>query len=268
VARRLAVTSVTLGCLATACSPELVVGKLTIEQKNEACIQQGEGGAPSFDEKTVEVPWSTGFESGFVDYYEAFGSCYEDGQASCETVTSPVFRGKKAAAFAITAAPPANPSQTRCYLEGKFPVDAVYGAWFFIPAAVEVGRYWNLMYFQGVVPPSAGPGLWDVSLRNTADGGLELFVQSHGLSFPPFDPPVSVPIGEWFRIEFRFKRAQDETGSVALYQDGVPIMEATGIVTDRFDFHQWYVGTWGETLVPAASTVYVDDVTIRAQVGQ
>ena len=78
---------------------------------------------------------------------------------------------------------------------------------------------------------------------------------------------ISVPIGEWFRVEFRLARASTETGTVALYQDGVPVVEATEIVTDRFAFHRWYVGNWAENLNPPDSTVYVDDVTIRAEVG-
>jgi hypothetical protein len=257
-----------IGCLANACSPELVVGKVTIEEKNEACLQQGEGGAPSFEEKVVELPWSTGFENGFSDYYDALGICYVNGRASCGTVTSPAFEGKNAAAFTVTASPP-GPSQTRCYLEGRFPVDAVYGAWFFIPALAEVGVWWNLMFFQGVVPPTQEPALWSVSLRNAPDGGLRLFLHAHApLTVPASNPSIPVPIGRWFRVEFRLARALDATGAIALYQDGVPIVEATGLVTDRFDFHHWYVGNWGDGLTPAESTVYVDDVTIRAEVGQ
>jgi len=48
-----------------------------------------------------------------------------------------------------------------------------------------------------------------------------------------------------------------------LYQDGVPIQEATGIVTDADDVHQWNVGNLATGLEPADSTIYVDDVTIR-----
>jgi hypothetical protein len=33
-------------------------------------------------------------------------------------------------------------------------------------------------------------------------------------------------------------------------------------VTDPTDWGQWYVGNWADSLVPPASTVYVDDVTI------
>jgi len=56
----------------------------------------------------------------------------------------------------------------------------------------------------------------------------------------------------------------DATGTVELRQDGVLIQRATGIVTDRFDYHQWYVGNLVAegTLDPPDSVLYVDDVTI------
>ena len=37
-----------------------------------------------------------------------------------------------------------------------------------------------------------------------------------------------------------------------------------GLVTDNTDFGQWYVGNFADALTPPGSTLYVDDVTIRA----
>jgi len=78
------------------------------------------------------------------------------------------------------------------------------------------------------------------------------------------DAPPLVPIGRWFHIEFRLRRASDATGLVALYQDGALLYEAGGIKTDETLYGQWYVGNWVDSLMPAPSTIYVDDVTIRA----
>jgi hypothetical protein len=44
----------------------------------------------------------------------------------------------------------------------------------------------------------------------------------------------------------------------------VLVQEATGIVTDAFDYHHWYVGNLASSLTPPDSTIYVDDVTIAA----
>jgi hypothetical protein len=153
--------------------------------------------------------------------------------------------------------------QTRCYLEGVLPRDAVYEAWFYIPEPAQIVGYWNLMFIQGLVGPD--PSLWDVSLANSDDGGLHLFVLDHraGMNLTP-DPVAPVPIGTWFHVGFRLLRATDATGAIALYQNDVPILEQTGIVTDAYDVHQWYVGNWADGLMPAESTVYVDDVSVSA----
>jgi hypothetical protein len=75
-------------------------------------------------------------------------------------------------------------------------------------------------------------------------------------------PPI--PIATWFRIELYVRRAADDTGELALYQDEELVFRATDIVTDTSTWGQWYVGNLANALMPAESTVYVDDVMIRA----
>jgi hypothetical protein len=84
------------------------------------------------------------------------------------------------------------------------------------------------------------------------------------LDLPWRRPAPAVPIGSWFHVEFRLLRARGMTGEYALYQDRTLLLEETGIVTDQYDVHQWYVGNWADALTPPESTVYVDDVTVRA----
>jgi hypothetical protein len=74
----------------------------------------------------------------------------------------------------------------------------------------------------------------------------------------------SVPIGKWFHIVFFWKRAKDTSGEVSLYQDGERVVDLTNLVTDDSDWDQWYVGNLATALQPPQSTVYVDDITIRA----
>lgn len=252
----------------SACSPELVVGEVEVEVEQPVeteCEPTEAGGAPNFDEKVVEVGWSTGFENGFKDYYDAFGKCYHIGDASCALADSPVHQGKYAGAFSIVTTTPAMSAHTRCFLQGAFPVDAVYGAWFYIPAFAEARANWNLMYIQGANVPIQEAGLWDVSLGNGDDGRLRLHIYGHDMPSAMLpEAPITVPMGRWFHVEFRWVRAKDGTGSVSLRQDGVLLQEMTDIVTDRFDFHEWYVGNLGEELVPAESTIYVDDVSVSA----
>jgi hypothetical protein len=119
------------------------------------------------------------------------------------------------------------------------------------------------MHFQGGAPGNLH-GLWDVSLQSAADGSLSVYLLDflNGSSGVPVAAPP-VPIGSWVHLEFRFRRAADATGEVALYQDGSLLIELTGLVTDDTDFGQWYVGNYADALAPPDSTLYVDDVTIK-----
>jgi hypothetical protein len=211
----------------------------------------------------VDAPWSTGFEAGFCDYERAGGFCYADLDATYEAVEMPVHVGQRAAAFSVTSDSSLDGGQTRCFLEGSLPRDATYGAWFYLPVSATNTGNWNLMHFQGGTPLGLH-GLWDVSLGSAEDGSLFLYALDflNGPMYRPTGGAPSVPIGEWFHVEFRLRRAADETGAIALHQDGELLVELSGIRTDDTEFGQWYVGNLADALVPADSTVYVDDVSI------
>jgi hypothetical protein len=174
-------------------------------------------------------------------------------------VDSPVRSGNSAAAFTIDTA---TGYQTRCLVQGELPEAAYYGAWYYLPALSTNYSVWNLLHFQGG-DPSAQHGLWDVSLRNGTDGNLEAYVYDflRGTNLFGADPPP-VPIGAWFHLEFYLRRAADDTGEIALYQDGELVVEATGLVTDDSNWGQWYVGNIANSLSPSQSTLYVDDITL------
>ncbi len=248
-----------------ACEPELVVGKQVVEEQQPSCsADMGEAGAPPLLEKVVEIPWSTGFEDDFCDYRRAGGQCFNDPGAMYAAVDDPVHRGSRSAAFTVSSDPAADAKQTRCFHEGRLPTEAWYGAWYYLPALATNTGNWNLFHFQGGAPLMLH-GLWDVSLANADDGSLHLYIFDFlgaGIRMP--DAPPEVPIGSWFHIEFRLRRAADATGEVELRQDGVPVMELTGVVTDDTDWGQWYVGNLADGLMPAESTIYVDDVSISA----
>ncbi|MBN2575634.1 MAG: heparin lyase I family protein, partial [Deltaproteobacteria bacterium] len=180
-----------------------------------------------------------------------------------QIVDTPAHSGRRAAAFTVTSDSSRNGYEARCVLQGALPPEASYGVWFYLSSLARNTDNWNLVHFQGGAP-NAWHNLWDVSLNNAADGSLYLrvFDALRGVYRVP-NPTVSVPVGEWFHVEFRFKRAKDATGGVALYQNGVLLLELTGVVTDDSDLAQWYVGNLAKGLIPTDSTLYVDDVTIR-----
>ncbi len=237
-----------------ACQPKLVVGAFS-------CTGGADAAVPA-QTAPVEAPWSTSFEAATCDYTLAAGFCYADAEAGFEAVTSPVHSGRYALAFHVGGSDGGDDQQARCVRQGVLPQAAYYGAWYFIPTlAINDGKVWNLFHFQGGDTTSQ-KGLWDVSLVNDdAQDDLEVVVYQFGGSTYRTQTPI--PIGQWFHLELYLARANDMTGEVALFQDGVQLIDQTNLSTDNGSaFEQWYVGNYSTGLIPADSTVFVDDVTI------
>ena len=217
----------------------------------------------------MPVPWSTSFEDGFCDYQSPDGPGFCYGDEPYLLVTEPHRPGGQyAAKFTVIGA---GQHQTRCVRQGELPQSAYYGAWYFIPEALQsVTSVWDLWHFTGGDPSASNlPGLWDVRLSNIGtSGGWELVV------FDPLAPGDNqvyqgpdhkpVPIGSWFHIELFLKRASDSTGEVRLYQDGALLFDQTNLKSDASKFSQWYVGNWAGGATPPDSSLYVDDVSISA----
>ncbi|MFO7178969.1 MAG: hypothetical protein DIU78_009745 [Pseudomonadota bacterium] len=245
-----------------ACEPQLTVGAA-------ACLEAApligpeEGGDPIPSLEPVEA-WATSFESGFCDYrFVPGGFCYRDADSEYGIVEWPVRSGRRAAAFSVTSDPDLEGMQARCVREGILPEAAYYGAWYYIPDPARNEGNWNLFHFQG---GDDLHGLWDVSLASSEDGQLSLYIYDFlRRRFRRPAEPRPVPIASWFHVELYLRRSADETGAVALYQDGQLLWEANELITDDSEWGQWYLGNLADALSPETSTLYVDDVTIRPE---
>jgi hypothetical protein len=250
--------------LSVACAPEMVAGTWPCATEASATEASADGNLASVTD-TVSAPWAIGFENEFCDYPRARGFCYTDPDAAFEIVDAPVHSGRRAAAFSVATDPTQDGQQARCVRQGTLPSDAIYGAWYFVPSLASNTRIWNLMHFQGGPDATDQHGLWDVSLDNAEDGGLFLYVFNFLRGTPYIvEGAPEIPVGVWFHIEFRLRRAADASGEVALYQDGQLLLLLTALSTDDSEWAQWHVGSYATGLTPAGVTVYVDDVSIQA----
>lgn len=248
-----------VSCGLSACRPNVSIGTRT-------CSEDGSEDPATDDNVDASPPitaaWSTGFENRFCDYRRPGGYCYPDAPGSFEVVASPHHSGQHAAAFTVTSDDPTM-YQARCVRQGALPAAAYYSAWYYIPTlATRIGN-WNLFHFNGGVDWDHIDGLLDVSLIS-AKGGLQLAVYG-----PPAHAQIGgsaaaplIPIGDWFRIRLYVERTTATTGNVRLYQDDQQIFAASNVVLGDWELGQWYVGNLATGLVPAATTVYVDDVSI------
>jgi hypothetical protein len=209
----------------------------------------------------IVVPWQTGFENHVCDYVENKGFCYAIGDASYDIVTVPAHTGSSAVAFTVNAAE--SSAHARCVRQGTLPLDAYYTAWFYIPTPASETRLWNLFLFQGHNGEEL-ERLWDVSIGATESGGNALYVFDHRAAQILKGPEsLEIPIGAWFKVEFRLLRAADASGLVSLRQDDELLVESRR-PTDDTSWGQWYVGNLADGRAPPESTLYVDDVSIRA----
>jgi hypothetical protein len=248
-----------LAWLAVGCQPDLVVGTWSCPVGPRV-----ENDAGMLDPVTepVALPWSTDFEHGICDLYIAKGYCYDHEDSSYALVDTLARSGKHSVEFTIDTEVESG-RHTRCVREGALPDDAYYGAWYYIPEQREGIVNWNLLHFQG---GDDLHNLWDVSIEpDDASGKLKLYVLGK-FSMGPVsqdEPPTLITTGAWFHIEFRWRRRSDATGRVSLYQDGKLIIDLPNLITDDTTWGQWYVGNLANSLTPATSTLYVDDISIR-----
>jgi hypothetical protein len=248
---------IAVSCAGTlACEPTVVIG-------TRACPGASAEAGPAFEADASVSSWTTGFEDGFCDYGPPTGYCVATGGGSYSVVTSPVHSGSYAAAFTVQGVPDGGGAQARCIVQGVFPSAAYYGAWYYVPVQAQNMGNWNLFHYQGGDAGQALQYLWDVSLANGSGGGpLHPFVRDFVTGMVTDSTASPIPIGQWFHLEVYFKRAKDATGEITLWQGGAMVVHLTGLVTDPTNWGQWYVGNLADHLVPPASTVYVDDVTI------
>ncbi len=253
-----------LSGLSIACDDNLVIGSWSCQD-----VFLSSGRTPAAVQRSSEpftLPWSTGLEEGWCDYADVGGYCYAHGLATYTLVDSPVHSGRRAAAFSVIANGSLVDDETRCVREGSLPKAAYYGAWYLIPSLSTSTANWNLFHFQGGHSANdAVHGLWDISLYNRPGGGLGLSgfdFLGNQWSYTNNAPPL--PVASWFHLEVYLDRAADDSGEVAVYQDGVEVLRLTGLVTDDSQWSQWYLGNLAIQRDPVDSTLYVHDITIRA----
>lgn len=267
--RAFVVLAALLGLVSCDSRPVIATFRCPESPDGEAAALAGgaAAGTGQASERTLPIPWSTGFENGWCDFADGRGDFVESGSGEKALVTKPVHSGAFAASFSTTATGVGG--QSRVIRAGLLPAEAYYGAWYYIPSVATNTGLWNLIHFQND-NPSGDVGLWDVSVVTTDDGNLRLEVYCPLLRAYPDKVPSQVnhppvPIGSWFHIEIFWKRAMDDTGVVRVYQDGEAIFQLADVVSDTsVNNIQWYVGNLADSLVPKESTVYVDDITIQA----
>jgi hypothetical protein len=235
---------------ATACGRHVYLGS-----------QGGDGGGG--------ILWQATFEPGDLSEWLADGNggIYMDSLATPPAPTQDQARRGRYGAIA-TFAPVAVTSFAYLYREQPSPPEAYYGAWFFIPASLQVGSWLSLHHFgyhRSAAAADTIP-LFDFNVYPGGGGG-ELFAHV-------YDPaammnleqtnPLPVPVARWVHFEIFLRKSPDATGRITIWQDGVQILDLPNMVTAPTDLLQWDVGGGSNDIAPSPASVYFDDATISS----
>lgn len=170
---------------------------------------------------------------------------------------------------------------------------AYYSVWMYIPTLYTLtgdpatGHYVNLFQFKsssedhslntpvwGFYIDDSHAGQWYIKAGWGAGGTT--------LAGPHAGDPVSIksytqtiaalPIGQWVHIEAYMYQANDYTGHLTLWQDGVQLFDFSNVITGYSSCNYnawctdigWSVNLYSDGLTPDPAVIYIDDASIRS----
>ncbi len=160
--------------------------------------------------------------------------------------------------------------------------------WVYLPAAVQVGGYFNLYQFKSKTQDGQYIDVFfQVNIRSRTDGSMYLNAAwgcgaenpafTHGpysssTSLCDFFPPLTslnLPVGRWVQLTIQIVPSSGYTGSWKFWQDGVLLYDFQNVLTGYPNTNsingvdtQWAVNAYGNGLTPSVYTQYVDDASI------
>ena len=217
------------------------------------------------------ILWQATFEPGDLSEWlgDGHGGIYMDALAGAPAPSQDTAHRGSFSGIA-TFSPTVVTSFSYLFREQPSPPEAYYGAWFYIPAALQVGTWLSLHHFG--YHRSAGADitpLWDFNVYPGPDGKLiaRLYESAVVANFDQTNP-IPVPVGQWVHFEIFFRKATDTTGRITIWQDGVQILDHANVATAPTDLLQWDAGGGSNDVAPAPAAVYFDDAAISlARVG-
>jgi hypothetical protein len=216
--------------------------------------------------------WSADTETGDLSQWaegapNAGGPPVLSANAQLTVVTSPTHSGKFAVRSAIFAT--GKTEYARLYRWGNppnLPNDAYFRIWMWIPERYTIGVYWNVFEFQGrsdAASPNSLTLLWSLDLEQAANGDMSwyLFDDLRQSKHLPSIPTVA-PIQRWFLVEAFMHQATDNTGRIAFWIDGAPLVDVSGVSTVLSPWLSWDVGGAASNITQQPAEIYLDDAAI------
>jgi hypothetical protein len=221
--------------------------------------------------KSPEFLWWTDHESGDLSGWtgDDGGYVWTSEGGTVEVVTNPTRSGRYALRSAVVASSSATkPSSGLVSRNGSLPTEAYYSAWFYVPEAVIPTQYWLFFKFRSrstESTTSTAVELWDLDLMSDGASGLTLRLYHHDTGDETALATPTVPLGRWFQTEAFYRAANDASGRLTVWVDGVNLFDVTGKPTAPTPYVEWGVGGAADAITPPSATLYIDDAAITTE---
>jgi len=222
-----------------------------------------------------DVLWTARFEGGAFDEWTGTtggGAATSSTTGSMEVSGDHARMGRFAAKLVVEAPDGGGAQSASLSRRGNLPAEGYYSAWYYLPATVNIRKYWVIFKFRRrtvVDDPASEDELLDVGLGNDTNGEMTIGAFDHRVDkVVPVRTGLVVPVGVWFQLEAYYRNASDSTGAMTVWFDGEPVIDLEGAATSPTPWIEWDVLNLADNLTPSAATLFVDDCAVsRKRVG-
>jgi len=218
-----------------------------------------------------EVLWWTDHETGDLsDWQEGSHSSWIEHAGTLGVDESQARSGRFSLDASAAAAPSGTTSAAMLLRTGGLPQAAYYSAWFYVPTGIATAGYWLIFKFRSrAVPddPTTDVETWDIDLTPQASD-VQIVVFQHTSSTDPVQgmmlqplTTLPIPFGRWFQVEAFLRAANDASGELMLWQDGVLLFDLHGPSAPSA-YVQWSAGSAAQSLSSGTAQVHVDDAAV------
>lgn len=137
------------------------------------------------------------------------------------------------------------------------------------------GGWWNVFQFKAHDDDDVSEPVFTLSIGHN-DQTKEMSFYLYSPLNPPHSfaqaHPIPLPVNRWFHIEARYDPNLEKKGSIAVWQDGKPILDVKNIrtiVSSNHAYVVWGIGNYTDHIASSAvegkATVYFDDAVVSTQ---
>jgi hypothetical protein len=211
------------------------------------------------------VLWSADHETGDLAQWTAGdgGGPFNSGTGEVRVSQVVARAGRYSLALTIRDAN-GQPQAARLFRWAENPAEAYYSAWLLFPERFQTGPWWDVFQFKSPDRAGVSQPAWVLNVGNLPSGEMVFYLwdalgqQSHQQGAGA----TVLPVGRWVHVEALYRRSTGPAGRIAIWQDGVRLLDRDGVRTALTESVQWSLANYTDSISPPAATIYADDAVI------